>query len=104
MRSNQALKSLLPWTELGSLAPVQKSQFIRLDDGMVERGARALFEFVFAGTQRLDGKHLWANGDDEVKAGFRAEARTVLEAALRQIEEPARHSDGAKLTISHCGQ
>ena len=47
---------------------------------MVERGAQALFEFVFAHTERLDGQHLWANCDDCIKDGFRAEARAVLEA------------------------
>jgi len=47
---------------------------------MVERGAQALFEFVFARAERLDGQHHWANCDDSIKDGFRAEARVVLEA------------------------
>ena len=47
---------------------------------MVERGAQALFEFVFARAERLDGQHHWANCDDSIKDGFRAEARAVLEA------------------------
>ena len=63
------------WTEFGNGAPVATP--IALDGEMVERGAQALFEFVFAHTERLDGKHHWANCDDHVKDGFRAEARAV---------------------------
>ena len=47
---------------------------------MVERGAQALFEHVFSGLERFDGKHLWANCDDVTKEAFRAEAKSVLEA------------------------
>ena len=68
------------WTELGNGAPVATPQPIALDGEMVERGAQALFEFVFAHTERLDGQHLWANCDDPIKDGFRAEARAVLKA------------------------
>ena len=63
------------WT--GNGAPVATPQ---LEEEMVERGAQALFEFVFAHAERLDGQHLWANCDDPIKDGFRAEARAVLEA------------------------
>ena len=34
---------------------------IALNGEMVERAAQALFEFVFAGSERLDGKHFWMN-------------------------------------------
>jgi hypothetical protein len=49
---------------------------------MVERGAQALFEHVFSGTERLDGKHLWVNCDEVTKEGFRAEVKSVLEATM----------------------
>ena len=49
---------------------------------MVERGAQALFEHIFSSTERLDGKHLWVNCDDVTKEAFRAEAQSVLEAAV----------------------
>ena len=52
------------------------------DQEILERGAQALFEFVFSGTERLDGKHLWANCDEKVKAGFRAEAKAVVDAVF----------------------
>ena len=81
MQPNQAHSISVPWTERGSGATVRGSQPVAVDQETVERGARALFEFVFSGTKRLDGKHLWANCDEEIKTGFRAEARTVLEAA-----------------------
>ena len=41
---------------------------------MVEQAAQALFEFVFACSKRLDGKHLWMNCDEDTKEGFRGEA------------------------------
>jgi hypothetical protein len=51
-----------------------------LDEEKIERGARALFEFVFAGTGHQNGKNRWADCDDKTKAGFRAEVKAVLEA------------------------
>ena len=42
-----------------------------LNKEMIERGAQALFEFVFSGIERLDGKHLWMNCDDDNEQGFR---------------------------------
>jgi len=80
MRSNQLhAVSASSWTELGIFASIGHSQ--AFDPEMVERGAQALFEFVFSGTERLDGKHLWASCDEQIRAGFRAEARAVLKAA-----------------------
>jgi len=61
-------------------ATVQHLRSVTFDQEIVERGAQALFEFVFAGTERLDGKHSWSNAHEETKAGFRAEATAVLEA------------------------
>ena len=78
MQSNQAHAISVPWTEPGNGTRVRNR--FALDQEMVERGAEALFQFVFSGTERLDGKHLWANCDEKIKAGFRAEARAVLEA------------------------
>jgi hypothetical protein len=79
MQSNQHAISTT-WTVLGSGATVRKPQSVTLDQEIVERGAQALFEFVFSGTERLDGKHLWSNCEEEIRAGFRAEVTAVLEA------------------------
>ena len=54
-----------------------------LDGEMVERAAQTLFEFVFSNCKRLDGKHFWMNCDEDVREGFRAEARTVIQASGR---------------------
>jgi hypothetical protein len=51
-----------------------------LHEEKIERGARALFEFVFARTGRLNGKNQWVDCDDKTKAGFRAEVKAVLDA------------------------
>jgi hypothetical protein len=49
---------------------------------MIECAAQALFEHVFAGSQRLDMKHLWLNCDEATKEGFRGEAEAALKAVL----------------------
>jgi hypothetical protein len=54
---------------------------IKIDLEVVERAAEALFEFVFSGCDRLDGKHQWSDCDEDTKAGFRAEVIAVLAAA-----------------------
>jgi len=51
-----------------------------IDSEAIERGAEALFEFVFSACDRLDGKHRWADCSEETKAGFRAEVAAVLAA------------------------
>jgi hypothetical protein len=56
------------------------AQPIALDGEMVERAAQALFEFVFACSERLDRKHLWMNCDEDTKQGFRREATAVIQA------------------------
>ena len=59
----------------------------------IERAAEALFEFVFSGCNRLDGKRRGANCDEETKIGFRREAAAALEAVwpilLRQTRPRA---------------
>ena len=60
-------------------------QPIALDGEMVERAAQALFEFVFACSKRLDGKHFWMNCDEDIKEGFRAEATTVIQAVWSSV-------------------
>jgi hypothetical protein len=64
---------------------------------MVERAAQALFEFVFAVTKRLDGKHLWLNSDEDTKAGFRREAIAVLQAAWPSRSLDVRKSSDARV-------
>ena len=44
---------------------------------LLQRAAEALFEFVFSGCNRLDGKRRWANCDEETKIGFRREAAAL---------------------------
>jgi hypothetical protein len=54
--------------------------FSSLDSKTIERGAEALFEFVFSACERLDGKHHWVDCSEETEAGFRREAAAVLAA------------------------
>ena len=49
-----------------------------LDDDTIERAAKALFDVVFSSVDRLDGKHIWANCDEDTKQGFRREAMAVI--------------------------
>jgi hypothetical protein len=54
--------------------------FVGVDSETIETAAEALFEFVFSGCERLDGKHHWPDCSEETKAGFRAEVTAVLAA------------------------
>ena len=78
MQSQRAHLISAPW--IGCITTVDRPDPITLDDEKVERGARALFEFVFART----GQNQWAECDDKIKAGFRSEVRAVLEAIWPQ--------------------
>jgi hypothetical protein len=51
---------------------------IAIDADLIEQAAQSLFEFVFASC----GSVQWATCDDQTKAGFRNEARVVIEAIL----------------------
>jgi hypothetical protein len=84
MQSNPALAiSFLPRhrkeLETDKPFPVPQPQIV-LDRDITERGAQALFEFVFSSCGRFDGKHLWTNCDENTKEGFRGEATAVIEA------------------------
>ena len=61
--------------------PEQSSE-IRRGHDVIERAAEALYQFVFSGCDRLDGKRRWADCGEDTKAGFRREASAVLEAVL----------------------
>ena len=78
MQSNRAHLIAAPWT--GCIKTVGRPGRIPLDEEQIERGARALFEFVFARA----GQNQWAECDDKIKAGFRAEVKAVLEAIWPQ--------------------
>ena len=54
---------------------------IAIDEDLIEQAAQSLFEFVFASCGRLQ----WATCDDQTKAGFRNEARVVIEAILPRL-------------------
>src|SRR6476619_3518406 len=64
--------------------PVQSAPFvpkeIGLDRDIVERGAKALFEYVFSSCDRFDGKHHWESCDEDTKDGFRGEVSAVIRA------------------------
>ena len=60
------------------LGSMERSAAIEQD--IVDKAAEALFEFVFSGCDRLDGKHHWVDCDEDTKSGFRSEAKAVLEA------------------------
>jgi hypothetical protein len=53
---------------------------LTLDQSVVECAARALFKFVFARSERLDGNQLWTRCDEATREGFRGEATAVLQA------------------------
>jgi hypothetical protein len=79
MQSNRA--QLIWAAQPGRIAAVGRPDDpTTLEEENIERGARALFEFVFARTGRLNCKNQWADCDDKIKAGFRAEVKAVLEA------------------------
>ena len=59
---------------------VQCERSAPIDRNLIERAAEALYEFVFSGCDRLDGKRRWEDCSEETKAGFRREASAVLEA------------------------
>lgn len=78
----------------GAAAPSQQPQS-PLDQGVVECAAQALFEFVFARSERLDGNHLWTRCDEATREGFRGEATAVLRAVWPLIV--ARRRTGTDL-------
>ena len=59
---------------------VEPERSAAIDHNLIERAAEALYEFVFSGCDRLDGKRRLEDCSDETKAGFRREAAAVLEA------------------------
>jgi hypothetical protein len=59
---------------------VDPERSVSIDHNLIERAAEALYEFVFSGCERLDGKHRWEHCSEETKVGFRREAAAVLEA------------------------
>jgi hypothetical protein len=81
--------------------PLQPSQ----DLAMIERAARALFEYVFARSERLDVKHLWINCDEATKEGFRREAIAALQAAwplMVASHNQTVHTDVLVYEPPHC--
>ena len=54
-----------------------------LNRELVERAARALCDFVFSRSERVDAKQLWLNCDEAAREGFRGEATAVIEAVWR---------------------
>jgi hypothetical protein len=64
------------------LLPLSKARAREpIDDGLVERAAQALFEFVFSSCGRLQ----WATCDEVTKQGFRGEAKVVIETILPHL-------------------
>jgi hypothetical protein len=59
-----------------SVLPVQCSG----DEAIIECAAQALFEYVFAGSERLDTKHFWMNCDEATKEASEGGARAALQA------------------------
>jgi hypothetical protein len=72
---------------------VQSERPAQIGHDLIERAAETLYEFVFSGCDRRDGKRRWADCREETKEGFRREASAVLEAILpilllREIKSP----------------
>jgi hypothetical protein len=78
MQLNGAAKSIVYALNWEPKAPPDRSAPIGHD--LIERAAEALYEFVFSGCYRLDGKHHWEHCSEETKEGFRREASAVLQA------------------------
>jgi hypothetical protein len=79
MQLNRAAKSIVyALNRAEPKVPQERSAPIGHD--LIERAAEALYELVFSGCDRLDGKHHWEHCTDETKEGFRREAIAVLEA------------------------
>ena len=90
MQSNRVAKSIVYALNWEPKAPPDQSAPIGHD--LIERAAEALYEFVFSGCDRLDGKHHWDNCSEETKEGFRREASAVLEAVWplsREVKSPS---------------
>jgi hypothetical protein len=64
----------------GADSRVDPERSVPIDHNLIERAAEALYEFVFSGCDRLDGKRRWEHCSEETKVGFRREASAVLEA------------------------
>ena len=62
-QSNEAVKSFVY---------AQTDHAAVVDHQILERAAEALYEFVFSGCGRNDGKRCWARCDEETKEGFKA--------------------------------
>ena len=79
MQLNRAAKSIVyALNRAEPRVPPDRSAPIGHD--LIERAAEALYEFVFSGCDRLDGKHHWEHCTEETRDGFRREASAVLEA------------------------
>lgn len=70
-------------SELGGQPTVRlrHARPIAVDAELIEQAAQSLFEFVFSSCGRVQ----WATCDDQTKAGFRNEARVVIEAILPRL-------------------
>ena len=79
MQLNKAAKSIV--YALNRAQPrVSPERSTPIGHDVIERAAEALYEFVFSGCDRLDGKHHWEHCSEETKEGFRREASAALEA------------------------
>jgi hypothetical protein len=79
MQLNKAAKSIV--YALNRAQPrVSPERSTPIGHDVIDRAAEALYEFVFSGCDRLDGKHHWEHCNEETKEGFRHEAAAVLEA------------------------
>ena len=79
MQLNGAARSFV-YAQDGTDRTVQCERSAPIDHNVIETAAKALYEFVFSGCDRLDGKRHWEDCGEETKAGFRREAIAVLEA------------------------
>jgi hypothetical protein len=66
--------------ELATPISAMQTPLVALDAAILDLAAEALFKFVFSSCDRLDGKHDWNDCDENTRAGFRCEARAVIEA------------------------
>ena len=81
MQLNGAAKSFV-YEQRRTEGSGQSNRSVLVDHNILDRAAEALYEFVFSGCHRLDGKRRWADCDEETKGGFRREASAVLDVVV----------------------
>ena len=79
MQANQLQVTFISPSWLQEDVPLRQPMLV--DEDIIERAAKALFDFVFSSCSRLH----WANCDESTKIGFRREAAAVITAVWSDL-------------------